>query len=111
MAALAYIHVALIGIIVSIAILCGDMKKSRYMRFHALQSLFLCVAWIVAFVALSIIACIPFANLLMKVVWPLAGLAWVVFGIILAVMAYNRQELELPVITKMAREQADRMRV
>jgi len=30
---------------------------------------------------------------------------------VLAVKAYNRQELELPVITKMARDQADKMRV
>jgi len=113
-AALAYVF----GIIVPLVILLTDMKKSRYMRFHAFQSLFLSVALIALSMALGILSAV-FGNipglgiiaglfmLLLSMILPLAILILVV---VLAVKAYNKQELELPVITKMAREQADKMR-
>jgi len=115
MAALAYVF----GIIVPIIILVTDMKKSRYMRFHAFNSLFFTVAIFVISMGLGIIMAIVGAipvigfigailGLLLSIVLPLAVLILV---IILAIKAYNKQELELPVITKMAREQADKMRV
>ncbi len=69
MAALAYIFCPLVGIIM----LVTEMKKSRYMRFHAFHSIFL--------------------------------------SIVLAMKAYNKQEMLLPVIGQMAADQADKMSV
>jgi len=119
MAALAYIHVALVGIIIAVVILCTDMKKSRYMRFHAFHSLFLLLAVVVVSIGLGIVTGIVGAipvigflaaifGIILSMLWPLGIL---ILEIVLAVKAYNRQELELPVITKMARDQADKMRV
>lgn len=107
LAALSYI----IGIVISLVILLTDMKRSRYMRFHAFQSLFLCVAWVVVWIALTIISMIPVLGIVTVIIFPFAGLAMLVLAIILAVKAYNKQEMTLPVITQMARDQADRMRV
>jgi len=106
MAALSYIIW-----IIAVVILCTDMKKSRYMRFHAFHALFYLVAWIAFSIAASIISALPGIQILALVIWPLGGLALCIIGIVLAVKAYNKQELELPVITKLAREQADKMRV
>jgi len=103
MAALSYI----VGIL-AIIILVTDMKKSRYMRFHGFQALFMIVVWIAFGVVAAILQVVPIIGTLIAL---LGYLALIVLGIILAVKAYNKQELELPVITKMAREQADKMRV
>jgi uncharacterized membrane protein len=115
MAALAYI----IGIIIPIIILVTDMKKSRYMRFHAFQSLFLCIAYIAVMVGLSIISVIlgfipgirVLAGLLMMLVYAVVPLAVFILVIVLAIKAYNKQELLLPTIGEMARTQADKMKV
>lgn len=106
-AALAYI----IGIIIPVVILVTDMKRSRYMRFHALHSLFLSVAWVIVYVALTIVSIIPVIGIVPTIILPFAGLAMLILAIILAVKAYNKQELTLPVITQMAWDQADKMRI
>jgi uncharacterized membrane protein len=107
MAALAYI----IGIIFSVIILVTDMKKSRYMRFHAFQSLFFCLFGVVLGIALAIISQLPVIGLIALIVGPLVSLAMLVLAILLAVKAYNKQEMTLPVITQMARDQADKMKI
>ena len=106
LAALAYVF----GIIVPLVILLSDMKKSRYMRFHAFQSLFLAAVWIVAVILVSILSMIPGLRIIALLIFPLIGLAILVLCIVLAVKAYNKEELELPVITQMARDQADKMK-
>ncbi len=115
LAALAYVF----GIIVPLVILLTDMKKSRYMRFHAFHSLFLSVVIIALSMALGILSAvfgaIPgvgiLASLFMLLLSMVLPLAILILVILLAVKAYNKQELELPVITQMARDQADKMRV
>jgi uncharacterized membrane protein len=106
MAALSYI----IGIL-AIIILVTDMKKSRYMRFHGFQALFLIVTWIIFSIAVSVIGALPVIGMLTLIVGPLGGLALLILAIILAVKAYNKQDMEVPVLTKLARDQADKMRV
>ena len=106
LAALAYIIW-----IVAVVILCTDMKKSRYMRFHAFHGLFYLVAWIAFSIAASIISALPVIQILALIIWPLGGLALLILGIVLAVKAYNKQEMTLPLITQWARAQADKMRV
>lgn len=105
----------IVGIIIAVIILATDMKKSRYMRFHAFQSLFLAVTfivvWIVAFILMFILAMVPGLGIIAPLIFPLIGLAVLVLCIVLAVKAYNKEELELPVITQMARDQADKMKV
>jgi uncharacterized membrane protein len=115
LAALSYV----IGVIISVIILFSDMKKSRYMRFHAFHSLFYCLGIVVVAIGLGVVGMvlgfIPIINVIAGVLLGIIGavfpLCVLILSIILAVKAYNRQELELPVVTKMAREQTDKMRV
>ena len=111
LAALSYI----IGIIISIVILVTDMKKSRYMRFHAWHSLFWAVACMAIWIAVSILgtvlAMIPFVGILAPILFMVVGLGELILAIVLAVKAYNKDELVLPLITQWARDQTDKMQV
>src|SRR5581483_11608439 len=49
-------------------------NKNRFVRFHSFQSIFFNVAWIVLWIALSIVGSIPVFGWLTWIIWPLIGL-------------------------------------
>jgi uncharacterized membrane protein len=70
-------------------------KQNRFVRFHALQAMFLGIAaWIISFV----FAFIPYVGF----IGSLVGLVWLVGGIYAAVQAYNGKWFKLPVVGDMA---------
>jgi uncharacterized membrane protein len=92
-------------------------SRNRTVRFHALQSIYFNVAWVVLYVVLVAISLLiatlmPFAALgfgalmmILNVVLWLGGLAlWVV----LMVKAYQGQRLKLPIVGRLAEKHADR---
>jgi uncharacterized membrane protein len=82
-------------------------NKNRFIRFHSFQCLFFCLAWTVLWIALSIVAHIPFLGWLTILIWPLVGLAGLVLWIILLMKANQGQMYKLPVIGDMAEKQAN----
>ena len=82
-------------------------NKSRFIRFHAFQCLFFAVAWTVLWIALSIVAHIPFLGWLTILLWPLVGLAGLIIWVILLLKANQGQMFKLPVIGDMAEKQAN----
>lgn len=74
-------------------------NKKRFVRFHAFQSIFFSVAWIVIAIGLSFIGFIPF-------LWTLVRLAFFVVWLILMIKAYQGQMFKLPVIGDIAAQQA-----
>ncbi len=82
-------------------------NKNRFVRFHAFQNLFFAVAWIVLWIALSIIAHIPILGWLTILIWPLIGLGGLILWIILLLKANQGQMWKLPVIGDMAEKQAN----
>jgi uncharacterized membrane protein len=77
-------------------------SRNRFVRFHAFQSIFLSVGWIIIATALRI--ALPWF------LWPLWGLidlALFALWVILLIKAYNGQKWKLPVIGDMAEKQAD----
>ncbi len=80
-------------------------NKNRFIRFHSFQSIFFHVAWIVIWVALSIIASIPVLGWMSLLIWPLIGLGGFVLWIILLLKAYQNQMFKLPVIGDLAEKQ------
>ncbi len=78
-------------------------NKKRFVRFHAFQSIFFCVAWIVIDIALTFISHIPFLGWML---WPLVGLVLFVIWLILVLKAFQGQMFKLPVIGDMAEQQA-----
>ena len=81
-------------------------NKKRFIRFHAFQSIFFFVAWIVIDIGLAFIGHIPFLGWATVLLWPLISLAGFVILLILVLKAYQGQMFKLPVIGDMAEQQA-----
>ena len=77
-------------------------NKSKTVRFHAFQSIFLSVAYLVIMVAVSVI--LPFG--LSLTLGPLIGLAFFVLWLFLLWKTYQNQKVVLPVIGPLAEKQA-----
>ena len=84
-------------------------NKNRFIRFHSFQCIFFAVAWTALWIALSIVAHIPFLGWLTILIWPLIGLAGFVVWIVLVLKANQGQMYKLPVIGDMAEKQANAM--
>jgi uncharacterized membrane protein len=81
-------------------------NRSRFIRFHSFQSIFFHIAWVALWIALSIVAHIPFLGWLTILIWPFIGLAGFVLWIVLLLKANQGQMFKLPVIGDMAEKQA-----
>jgi uncharacterized membrane protein len=103
-----------IGLIASIFVLVAEpYKNSKFLRFHAFQSLFMCAACVVVSIGLTILGVVlgmvagPLALLILPVQL-LFGLGVVIVAIIMMIKAYGMQTTQLPVIGKMAADQANK---
>jgi uncharacterized membrane protein len=84
-------------------------NKNRFIRFHAFQSVFFCIAWIVLWTGLRIIVHIPIFGWLTFLFWPLVILAGFIIWLVLLLKANQGQMFKLPVIGDMAEKQANAM--
>ncbi|HYV07271.1 MAG TPA: DUF4870 domain-containing protein [Blastocatellia bacterium] len=106
-AMLAYLPICCISVITSIIWIATEPKESRFLRFHALQSLFLTgalfailfVLWILGFIAARIF--FGFGLLVWLLEMAVCGIGLILF-IVGAVKGYQRQMWKLPVIGDMA---------
>jgi uncharacterized membrane protein len=106
--------IAYITIIPAIIFLVMEpYNKDKFIRFHAFQSLFFHVAWFILIIAMMFIGII--LGLIPVLGWILDILLWLVIGfggfalwVFLLVKAYGNVKFELPVIGKMAAQQAEK---
>jgi uncharacterized membrane protein len=94
-----------IGLIFSIVVAIVE-KQSRFLRFHAFQSLLLHAALVVCWVGLTILGFILGAihlGLIMIPVQLLVGLAVLGLHVLLMIKAYNNEQYELPTLGAMAK--------
>ncbi len=77
-------------------------NRNRFVRFHAFQSIFLYVAWIILHFALH-----TFLPWFLWPLWGLIDLALFALWIVLLIKAYNGQMWKLPVVGDMAERQAN----
>jgi uncharacterized membrane protein len=82
-------------------------NKNGFVRFHAFQSIFFHVAWIVLSVALGIFGQLPFLGWASLLLWPLIGLAGFVLWLVLVFKTYQGQKFKLPIIGDMAEKQSN----
>jgi uncharacterized membrane protein len=97
-----------IGLIFSIVAVIVE-KESRFLRFHAFQSLFFHGAAIVLGIAFQVLVLIigmisGVLALILHMLVMLLGLVLLAAQILLMVKAYNNEEYELPTIGPMARK-------
>lgn len=80
-------------------------SRNRKIRFHAFQSIFLNVAWIILWF------CWAFFSTMMGTLFfflsPLFGLAWFILWLFLMFKTYQDQKVVLPVVGPMAEKQAN----
>ena len=106
-AALCYLLGLLTGILF---LILAPYSQNRAIRFHAFQSIFLNVAWIAVFIALSIVSMallpIPFVGAILSMLLHLgAHLAFFILWLMLMYKAYNNERWVLPVIGPLAEKQ------
>jgi uncharacterized membrane protein len=84
-------------------------NRSAFIRFHAWQSLLFNAVWCALWIALRIVAHIPFFGWLTVLVWPLVMLGGFIIWIILVLKANQNQKFKLPGIGDIAEKQANAM--
>ncbi|MGZ4827615.1 MAG: DUF4870 domain-containing protein [Terriglobales bacterium] len=82
-------------------------NRSRFIRFHAFQSIFFHVGVAVIWVVLGFLSSIPFLGWATLLLWPLVGLGFLVLWVLMLVKAYGGQMWKLPVIGDIAEKQAN----
>lgn len=82
-------------------------NRSRFIRFHAWQSLLFNGVWCALWIALRIIVHIPFFGWLTILVWPLVLLVGFGVWVILVIKANQGQTFKLPAIGDIAEKQAN----
>jgi uncharacterized membrane protein len=107
-AALCYLLGLLTGILF---LVLEPYNKNKTIRFHAFQSIFLNVAWIVLSIVLSIVFAIfiripVLGPLVGLALWPLFGLGFLGLWLFLMYKAYNNEKFVLPIIGPLAEKQA-----
>jgi len=81
-------------------------NQSANVRFHSWQSIFLAVAWFAVWVVLVVIGMIPFVNFLDVILFPVAGIGFLILWVILLINAFNGKRISLPVIGALAAKQS-----
>jgi uncharacterized membrane protein len=80
-------------------------KESRFVRFHAMQSILLNVAIVALLIVVNIfgvILAMMRLGLILVLLWPIVGLALLAAWIFCIIKAYQGQEFKLPLIGDMA---------
>jgi len=88
-------------------------NKDRFIKFHAFQSLFFNLAWVVLIIGMMIVgfilALIPVVGWILDILlWLAIGLGGFVLWVYTMYQAYNEKKFMLPVIGKLAEQQASR---
>ena len=102
LAALAY-PIWIIGLIIVLT----DMKKDPFMRLHGWTALFWAIAWVIIYVALAILANVPFLGWLAALVFgPILWLAWLVLSVYYAYQTHQGKSFTIPVVSDWAKKYA-----
>lgn len=89
-----------------IFLVVAPYNQNSTVRFHSWQSIFLGIAWIAVWIVLAIVGMIPFVNFIDILLFPLAGIAFLILWIIAMVNAFQGKRFKLPVIGELAQKQA-----
>jgi uncharacterized membrane protein len=96
--ALCYFGAIVTGIIF---LILAPYNQSKFVRFHAFQSIFLFVAWLILWMVLGIVS-----HGLIFFLAPLIGLAGLVLWLYMMYTAFNYKKVKLPLIGDLAEKQA-----
>lgn len=102
--ALAY----LLGLITGIIFFVIE-KENKFVRFHAMQSILFCAAWIILGVALSVLMMIPVLGWIIGILgYLLVGLGGFILWLFVMYKAYRGEQYLLPVVGDIALRQVQK---
>lgn len=102
--ALAY----LLGLITGIIFFVIE-KENKFVRFHAMQSILFCAAWIILGVALSVLMMIPVLGWIIGILgYLVVGLGGFILWLFVMYKAYRGEQYVLPVVGKIALRQVEK---
>lgn len=90
-----------------IFLIVAPYNRSRFVRFHSWQCIFLAIAWIVVDVGLIILGRIPGVGLLDLIIGPLVGIAFFILWLIALIQAFSGKMFKLPILGDLAEKQAN----
>jgi uncharacterized membrane protein len=96
--ALCYFGGVITGIIF---LILAPYNQSKFVRFHAFQSIFLFVAWIVVWMVLGVVT-----HGLILFLAPVIGVAGLVLWLYMMYSTFNNKKVKLPLIGDLAEKQA-----
>ena len=102
----------LFGFITGILFLVlAPYNQNREIRFHAFQSIFLNIAWVILWIVVAIISAafriVPFLGLFVSVVLHfIMGIGGLLLWLYMMFKTYNNEKIVLPVVGPMAQNQA-----
>jgi len=96
--ALCYFGAFVTGIIF---LILAPYNQSKFVRFHAFQSIFLFVAWVVLWIVVGMLF-----HVLALFIAPLLSLAGLVLWLYMMYSAFNNKKIKLPIIGDLAEKQA-----
>jgi uncharacterized membrane protein len=101
---------AYLTIIPAIIFLVADpYKNDKFVKFHAFQCLFLAASTFVLYIVVGIFSVIPIIGWIVGLLLlPLMGLAIFALVVFTAYKAYNNEKFMIPVIGKLAEQQASK---
>ena len=83
-------------------------NRSPLVRFHSWQSIFLTIAWVVAYVGISVLLFVPFVGwLILLLLKFLIWLGFFIFWLIALINAFNGKRFKLPILGDLAEKQAN----
>lgn len=93
-----------------IFLLVEPYDRNSYVRFHAWQCIFLCIATFAIDLVLTVAMGIAFAftPYLQLAIWPMVQLCWVIIWIMRLLNAINGKRFKLPVIGELAAQQVNK---
>jgi uncharacterized membrane protein len=100
-AALCYLFGFITGIIF---LVLAPYNASKFVRFHAFQSIFLNVAWIVVSIAFGMLSIM--SHGILALLWPFLCLAFFLTWLYIMYTAFSNKKVKLPLIGDLAEKQA-----
>ena len=83
---------------IAIVVLLTDLKRSAFLRYHAIQSVGLGLGYVVVAIALAIITSMPGLWWLGMLTWWI-GLVWLILALVYGYRAYQGQTFTIPVVS------------
>jgi uncharacterized membrane protein len=99
--ALCYLFGFITGIIF---LVLAPYNQSKFVRFHAFQSIFLNIAWFVLTLAIGFLAALTHG--LAALLYPLVGICGLVLWLFMMYSAFNNKKIKIPFVGDLAEKQA-----